>query len=412
MFTTRLKNYKKALNNYLPGIITGASDDDVSGITSYSVVGATTGYAQLWLMFLATPFLIVVQGVCAKIGDVLKMGLGKAIKNHYGFKLSLFASIILLLANVATISADFVGMAAVLNMLFPAVPVSMFLPILVLLLWYLVVFRSYGLIKNIFFILASTLGVYLIAGFLAKPDWGLVLKNTFIPQIENSIVFYAAALALLGTTITPYVFYWQTSEEVEDKRSVFQGKQAFKYVIPGMVYSNIISFFVILATATVLFKNGIYDIQTPREIAESLKPLAGDFSVWLFSVGIIGSGLLAIPVLAASSSYAMAETFGWREGLNQKIDHARGFYAFLTLIFLISLLIVFSPISPIKTLFYSQVLNGLLAPFLLILILMISASEKIMSKYRNGFLTNTIMSFTITVMLVTSFAFFWNLLGF
>lgn len=410
MFTTRLKKLKELLKSFTPGIITGASDDDISGITTYSVVGATTGYSQLWLMVLSTPLLVIVQGLCAKIGDVLKMGLGRAIRVHFGFKLALLASIILLLINLATIAADFVGMAAVLNMLFPKVPIFVFLPFLVLLLWYLVVFKSFKTITKFFLIASSFLGVYILAGISAQPNWFLVLRNTFLPQVQPTTSYFAAAVALLGTTITPYLFYWQTVEEVEEHHHVQQGHQTFKLVIPGMIYSNLIAYFIIATTAMVLFTHGPSDIQTARQVAESLKPLVGDSAYLLFAIGILGAGLLAIPVLAASSAYALAETFGWREGLDQKVHKARGFYFILSATFLLSLLIIFSPLSPIKALFYSQILAGILGPILLVFILLISSSGKIMGQYKNGFLTNLILVITILVMAAATIALFWSLI--
>lgn len=409
MFTAKFKKLRELLKSFGPGIITGASDDDASGITTYSVVGATTGYSQLWLIFLSTPLLVVVQGICAKIGDVLKIGLSQAIKTYFGFKIALLASVTLLLINIATISADFAGMAAVLNMLFPKVPIFIFLPFLVFLLWYLVIFKSYKIIVKFFFLMASVLGVYLLSGIFAHPNWFLVLKNTFMPQIQPTVTYFAAAVALLGTTITPYLFYWQTAEEVEEHRTVQQGRYAFKLVVPGMIYSNLIAYFIIISATTVLYTHGVTEIQTAHQVAESLRPLAGNFSYLLFAIGIFGAGLLAIPILAASSSYALAETFGWREGLDQKVHKARGFYTILSITFLVSLLIVFSPLNPIKALFYSQIIAGILSPFLLTLILLISASGRIMGKYKNGFFTNLITGLTIGIMILAAAALIWSL---
>lgn len=411
MFITKFRKLKKLLKSFGPGFITGASDDDVSGITTYSVVGATTGYSQLWLMVLSTPLLVVVQGMCAKIGDVLKIGLGKAIKVHFGFRVAFLASAILLLINTITIAADFAGMASVLNMLFPTIPLYVFLPFLVLFLWYLVVFRSYQLILKFFLIAASLLGVYILAGVFSQPNWSQVLQNTFLPEITPSVPYFAAAVALLGTTIAPYLFYWQTAEEVEEHRTVQQGREAFKLVLPGMLYTNLIAYFIILICGTALYKQGITDLESPYQIAQTLQPLAGDLAYLLFAVGVLGSGLLAIPILAASSAYALAETFNWREGLDQKIQKAKGFYAVLTITFLLGLLIIFSPLNPIKSLFYSQILAGILAPFLLILILLLSASPKIMGELRNGFWTNLVGIFTILIMILAVLAFFWSLLA-
>lgn len=410
MFSTKFRKLGALLKSFAPGFITGAADDDISGITTYSIVGATTGYSQLWLIVLATPLLAVTQGMCAKIGDVLKMGLGKAIKVHFGFRVALLASLVLLLINLVTIAADFVGMAAVLNMVFPQIPLYFFLPVLVIFLWYLVVFRSYQTILKFFAVAASLLGVYILAGAFAQPDWGLVLKDTFLPQIQPNVIYCAGAVALLGTTITPYLFYWQTAEEVEEHRSVQQGKEAIKLVLPGMLFSNLISYFIILTTGTILYTQGLTSLESAEQVAGALRPFAGDLAYVFFAVGILGAGLLAIPILAASSAYALAETFGWREGLNQNVHKAKGFYTVLSVTFLLSLLIVFSPLSPIKSLFYSQVLAGILAPFLLILIFLLASSKKIMGEYRNGFWANSIGVLTIVVMTLSVLAFFWSLL--
>lgn len=405
MFTTRFKKLGEFIKGFGSGFITGASDDDVAGITTYSVVGASTGYSQLWLLFLSTPLLIVVQGMCAKIGDVLKMGLGKAIRIHFGFRLALFACLVLLIINVATMAADFAGMAAVLNMLFPPIPIYVFLPVLVFVLWYLVIFRSYKTIIKFFMATASVLGVYILAGLFSQANWGVILKETFLPDIKPDITYFAAAVGLLGTTITPYLFYWQTIEEVEEHHRVQQGREAFKFVLPGMVYSNLIAYFIILTSATVLFRAGITNLESAHQVAQALKPLAGEFAYWLFALGILGAGLLAIPILAASSAYALAETFNWREGLNQTVHKAKGFYVVLSITFLLSLLIIFSPLNPIKSLFYSQILAGILAPLLLILIFLLSSSKKIMGDYRNGILANCVAILTIFIMLSAALAF-------
>ena len=384
-----LKNKKKkSLVKFFHGIITGAADNDPAGITTYSVVGATTGLTQLFLVPLSTLFLVVIQSICARIGDVKKKGLALIIQERFGSKIAFLAMIFLILANLTTMGADFAAIGTAFAIIFPKINVVFILPLMSLLVWYVVVFKSYQVLTKFLLLLALIFVSYIVSGILAKPDWSLVLKNTFVPQIVFSSKFYwLAMVGFLGTTITPYLFFWQVSEEIEDKPSIKDAKSEVKQNAPGLIFSNLIAYFIIICTATVLFAKNI-KITSAHEAALALKPFLGGNASLLFALGIIGAGLLALPVLASSTAYAVAETFKWKEGLTKKPSKARGFYTVLSSTFFIALAISLLKINPVKILFYSQVFNGMLAPFLLVLIMIIAGSKKIMGDYRNGFWAN------------------------
>lgn len=405
MFITKSKKLKKLLHDIGNGIITGAADNDPAGISTYSIVGATTGFSQLWLVILSTPLLITVQSICARIGDVTKKGLATLITKNFGKKISFISMMILMLANIATLGADFAGIGAGLHLIFPQVKTVIFLPLIALLLWWIVVFKSYKALYKILLALSAVFISYVLAGFLAKPNWGEVVKYTFLPEIDFNLNYWTVAVAFLGTTITPFLFFWQVTEEVEDHPSVLDAKKEVPHVLFGMLFSAVVTFFIILTSATMLYKNQI-SIQTAADAALALRPLAGDFAFLLFAIGLIGSGFLAVPVIASSTAYVVAETFGWREGLEQKVSQAQGFYAVLTATFIVGLAIALLEIAPIKALFYSQVLNGVLAPPLLVLIILISSSEKIMGKYKNSFWANLLGWLTVGVMSIAAIAMF------
>ena len=384
-----LKNkQKKGFFKFFHGIITGAADNDPAGITTYSVVGATTGLTQLFLVPLSTLLLVVIQSICARIGDVKKKGLALIIQERFGPKISFLAMIFLILANLTTMGADLAAVGTAFAIIFPKINILFILPLISLLIWYIVVFKSYQVLTKVLLLLSLIFVSYIISGILAKPDWSLVLKNTFLPQINFSNKFYwLAMVGFLGTTITPYLFFWQVSEEIEDGPSIKDAKIEVKQNAPGLIFSNIIAYFIIICTATVLFTKNI-KITSAQEAALALKPFLGENAFLLFALGIIGAGLLALPVLASSTAYAVAETFKWQEGLAKKLSKAKGFYTVLSSTFFVALAISLLKINPIKILFYSQVFNGMLTPFLLALIMMIAGSKKIMGEYRNGFWAN------------------------
>lgn len=392
-----LKPIKKFRRSYLPGIVTASADDDPSSISTYSVAGATTGFSQLWLIFVATPLLITVHKLTACIGDVTKKGLITLIKENFGRRAALFCLLAVMTTNLLTLIADIIGMAAGLQLLTGESYIYFIIP-LIILLWYIIVFDNYPHIARYFFWFSGILVAYIFAGFLAKPDWTLVVKSIFAPQIKFTLGYAAAGLGLLGATFSPYAFFWQTKEEIEERHTVKDIKQTSRAVVLGFMYSNIISFFIMIAAAKTAF-GASANFLTISDIAKALEPLAGGIATKLFGIGLLGSGILAIPVLAATSAYTIAEYFGWPGGLNRQPRRAKGFYSIISAGFLISLAALFLKLQPLKVIFYSQVLVGILTPPLIYYILKIAGSRKIMGQWRARWLSLALGWLTIALLL-------------
>lgn len=405
--------WRQIFRRWVPGIITGGADNDPAGIATYSISGAQFGYQQLWLLILSTPMLIAVQAMCARLGDVKRQGLMTIIKEHYSPFFMFVGAAILIVANTATIGADLAAMADVIGLVTKTSYLLWIVPISIV-MWYIIVFKNYRVIEKYLFFLTFIFLSYIISGILAKPNWGLVLHDIFLPKINVSPSYLIAALGLMGTTITPYLFFWQTKQEVEEHRHVRESNIVIKkedsILAPGFIYSNVISFFIIISTASVLSNHSGISIATAGDAARALEPFAGPFAKYLFAIGIIGSGLLAIPVLSASTAYAVAETFGWSDSLSDKVNQAKGFYGVLTLSILIGIGIAISGISPIKALFYSQVLDGMLGPVLILLILILCNDKKIMGRNVNGFFDNFFGFLSAGIMLFGTVGLFWQIL--
>jgi NRAMP (natural resistance-associated macrophage protein)-like metal ion transporter len=402
-----IKRFIKVLG---PGLITGASDDDPSGIGTYAVAGASLGFSTLWMALVTFPMMAAVQFICARIGMVTGMGLAGVLRRNYSRKLLYGAVLGLVIANTINAGTDIGAIAAAINMLVP-IPISALIVPIALTILALQIWASYRFIAKTFKWLTLALLAYIASAFLAKPDWGPILKGTFIPTLTFDSTFLATLVALLGTTISPYLFFWQANQEVEEEISMGrtqlwqrQGASAseLRYaaldVNTGMAFSNVVMYFIILATATTLHKIGKTDIQTATDAAEALRPLAGNAAQVLLGVGLIGSGFLAVPVLTGSSAYALSEALGWKVGLNKKLRGAKQFYAVIVISTLAGLLINYAGISPIKALFWTAVINGLLAPPLLVIIMLISNNQKVMGKRTNGKLTNVLGWLTTVVM--------------
>jgi NRAMP (natural resistance-associated macrophage protein)-like metal ion transporter len=405
-----------------PGLVTGASDDDPSGIATYSVAGAAYGHGLLWTALFTFPLMAAIQLVCARIGLVTGRGLAGAVRQHYPRWLLLGACSILLVANVFNIAADLGGMAEAAAMLtgLPAVPLLALFGIGITLI---TVYTSYATFARYLKWLTAVLFAYIIAAYLARPDWPRVLQATFIPSLQWNRASVATLVGILGTTISPYLFFWQASQEVEEEKSrgkvtIAQRKGATPHqladarldVNTGMFFSNLVMYFIILATASTLYKAGHRDIQTARQAAEALRPLAGDAAYLLFSLGLIGTGLLAIPVLAGSASFAIAELFGWRAGLDLKPRTAFRFYLVLSGAIVCGMALGFMQTNPIRVLFLSAVLNGLLAPPLMVLVMMVGRNRKIMGEQVNGFWL-TLLGWTATVVMILAAIAFFATLG-
>lgn len=393
----KAKAYWKTLG---PGLTTGAADDDCSGIVMYSQEGAKYGFQLNWLALVTFPLMASIQEMCARIGLVTGRGLAANIRKFFPRWILIAATLLLFAANTFNIGADIAAMAEATRLLFPAwnfVALAIGFTLLTLALQ---IFISYKVYSKYLKWLSFALMAYVITAFIPSVnlDWGEALRSTVVPSLHISKEQIFVICGVLGTTISPYLFFWQTSQEVEEQTLL--GKVTLKLrqdgvsakkikrmktdVWTGMFYSNVVMFFIVSVCASVLHKNGITNITTASDAANALRPIAGDNAYLLFAVGIIGIGLLAIPVLAGGISYALSESFGWKEGLNNNLKQASAFYGVIIIATLVGLGIIFSGLDPIKALIYSAVANGLAAPLLLILIVVLSSNRKIMGEYVNG----------------------------
>ena len=401
-----------------PGLITGASDDDPSGIGTYTTAGASLGFAMLWTAILTLPMMAAVQFICAKIGMVSGMGLAGALRKHYPSWLVYSAISLLLIANTITAGVDIGATAAAINLLIP-IPTILLVPLIAVGIVALQVWGSYSFIVRTFKWLTLTLFAYIIAAFLAKPHWGEVLKATFIPTLRFDNQYMTTLLAILGTTITPYLFFWQASQEVEEELQMGRvtlaqregaSDKELKFaeidIDVGMVFASLVFYFVILASAATLHTSGNTKIETAVEAAQALRPLSSGVASILFALGLIGSGVLAVPVLTSSSAYALCETFKWKSGLSEKLRGATRFYAIIAVSTLVGAIANFLKIPPVTALFWAAVINGILAPPLLVIIMLVSNNRKVMGARVNGLLTNFIGWATVAVMAAASLGIF------
>jgi len=413
-----MKRQRKSANKLIrfwkklgPGLITGSSDDDPSGIATYSQAGASYGLATLWTAFFTFPLMASIQEMCARIGLVTSQGLTGTLKTNYP-KIVLYLMVLFSFpAIVMNIGADIAGMGAVGNLLFPSIHPFFFSISFTIILLVVIVFLPYKKISSVLKYLCIVLLVYLIVPFLYKQDWFAILKATVIPTIKFDKNFISILVAILGTTISPYLFFWQATMEVEEMRHKKKGIMVNKKIMTemkqdvdfGMLFSNIVMFFIILATGTVLFNGGIHQIDTVEQAAKALEPLAGKSAYLLFALGVIGTGFLAIPVLSGSLSYIFCETFGWKEGLDNKFQEAKPFYIIIAISLILGLSLNYIGISPIKALIYSAILYGITAPVLIAIILHISNNKKVMGEFTNGKMSN-ILGVTALVLMTASAA--------
>jgi len=404
-FRAKVKKFWQTLG---PGLVTGASDDDPSGIATYSQSGAQFGTSLLWTAIVTYPLMVSIQEMCARIGLVTCQGLTGVIKRNYSKRILYLILIVSFPSITLNIGADIAGMGAVGNMLVPQVPSFVFSIVFTALLMYGIIVWSYHKISTILKWLCVVLFSYIFIPFLTQTDWSAVLYGTIFPNFQLTPDYFMALVGILGTTISPYLFFWQTSMEVEEvnQKHLVVDKKIInlmqKDVGGGMFITNVVFFFIILTTGTVLFNAGINDVQTVEQAAQALQPLAGNMAYVLFAVGVLGTGFLAIPVLAGASSYMMAEVFGWQEGLDKKFHEARGFYITIIISLILGLSINFIGISPIKALIYTAVLYGITAPVLIALILHICNNKKIMGEYANGIWSNLFGGLTFLLMSVAA----------
>jgi NRAMP (natural resistance-associated macrophage protein)-like metal ion transporter len=389
-----------------PGLVTGASDDDPSGIATYSQAGAAYGLSTLWTALIAFPLMAAIQQMCARIGLVTSHGLTGALKNNYPKPVLYLMVLFSFPAIVMNIGADIASMGAVGNLLFPRIDATYFSVVFTIILLGLIIYLPYQKIASTLKYLCIVMLVYFIVPFLYQQDWLQILKSSFIPTIKFDKDFMGILVGILGTTISPYLFFWQASVEVEEmahkkkhlivnKRIIHEMKEDVDF---GMSFSGLVMYFIILTTGTVLYDSSIHQIDTVEQAAMALKPLAGNLAYLLFAVGIIGTGLIAIPVLSGSLSYIITETFGWEQGLDKKFHEAKAFYIIIALSLLLGLSLNYVGISPIKALIYTAILYGLTAPVLIAIILHISNNKKVMGKFTNSKRANILGFATLIIM--------------
>jgi len=408
-----VKRFFKVLG---PGLITGASDDDPSGIGTYAVAGAGFGFATLWTALFTLPLMVSVQLTCARIGMVSGMGLAAVLRRHYARNLLYLTVFLLVIANTINAGADIGAIAAAINLLVP-IPIALLVFPIALIILALQIWGSYRLISRTFKWLVLALFAYVGSAVVARPDWLEVAKATFIPHLSFGAPFLATLVAIFGTTISPYLFFWQTDQEVEEEISFGRVTRAqrrgasdaeIKYarwdVQVGMVLSNLVMFFIILATAATLFKDGNPHIDSAAEAAEALKPLAHGAASLMLAIGLIGSGFLAVPILTGCNAYAVAEAFARRHGFNQKLRQARLFYGVIIASTLVGVLINFVGINPIRALVLAAIINGFLAPPLLVAIMLVANNRQIMGRHVNGRWANILGWTTTLVMFLAALA--------
>ncbi len=394
---TNIVKAKEYWHTLGPGLTTGAADDDPSGISTYSQAGAAYGFNLLWLAGFTFPLMAIVQEMCARIGLVTGRGLAANIRNFYPKWVLYICTLLLFIANTLNIGADLGAMAKASQLLYPKMNFAALVLGFAVLSLGLQIFASYEKYAKYLKWMALVLLSYIFSAVSINLNWGELFKHAIIPSLSFNKDEVFLITGILGTTISPYLFFWQTSQEVEEQ--ILEGKTTIKLrqeqttneevknmrldVWSGMFLSNLVMFFIIAATAATLFAKGVTNITTAADAAEALRPIAGDGAYLLFTIGIIGTGMLAVPVLAGSASYALSESFGWKYGLYRKLREANAFYGVIIFSTLIGLFINFIGLDPIKTLIYSAVANGLVAPVILVLIVMLSSNKKVMGERVN-----------------------------
>ncbi len=405
----KIKKFWKMLG---PGFITGASDDDPSGIGTYSQTGAQFGYNQLWTAFFSFPFMLVIQEMCGRIGLVTGKGLSSVIRQHYPKKVLFGAVALLFVANTINVGADLGAMASS-GQLFSGVPFLAWLIVIVVVTLVLEIFVPYPAYARFLKYITVSLFAYVIVAFVVKQPWHAIGYRTFVPSFSFSREYLLNIIAILGTTLSAYLFFWEADQEAEEDyaqhRVRFYGKGVPKLRsrdikqmrldnTVGMLFSNLVMFFIIITCASTLGAHGITHIASADQAAEAIRPLAGQFTYILFAAGIIGTGLLAVPILAGSASYALAEAFGWKAGLNYKFKQAHAFYIVIAIATVIGGLINFAGIKPFQMLYYTAILNGIIAPPLMIVLMLVANNKKILGEHTNGWVSN-VMGWTITAIM-------------
>ena len=423
--TAKINGFWRTLG---PGLVTGAADDDPSGIATYSQTGAQFGYGQLWTALWMLPLMTAVQEACARIGLVTGKGITTTVKEHYSRAVLYSVAGLVVVANTINIGADLGAMASAAQLLVP-VPFILLTLLFTVIILLLEVFTNYKIYSKILKWLAVALLAYPITLFIIDQPWLVILRATIVPHFELSFSFFFIITGVLGTTISPYMFFWEASQEVEEEKEkhlLTAQKPRISWMniskmrldnTFGMIFSEFATWSIIVLAATVLHKSGVTDVKTAADAAKALEPLvhsfphAGFLAKLIFSTGIIGLGLLAIPVLSGSAAYAVSEAFGWKASLDLRLKKAPGFYSVIIAATIVGLILNFTGVDPVKALVYAAVLNGVAAVPLLFLILHIASSEKIMGEYKSGWLSTTILWITFISMGAASIAMFYTILA-
>jgi len=417
---TLLGREKNPIRRFLlllgPGLVTGASDDDPSGIGTYAQAGAALGFSTLWTALITFPMMWSVQFICAKIGMVSGSGLAHVLRKHYPRWLLYPVVGGLVIANTINAGVDIGAIAAAMNLLLP-VPIPALIVPIALCILVVQIWGSYRLIAKTFKWLTIALFAYVLSAFFAKPDWTEVLKGTVLPTLQFDRAFLVILVGILGTTITPYLFFWQADQEVEEEISMGRrtlrqriGATAgeLKYaewdVAIGMFFSNVVMYFIILATASTLFKGGKTNIESAIQAAQALRPVAGNLASLLWAPGLIGAGVLCVPILTGSAAYATAEAMGWKHGLDERPRRAKLFYGIISFSTLVGMLINFVGINPMTALFWTAVINGFLAPPILVVVMLIANNKSVLGEHVNGPVSNAIGWATTAVMSAAAIA--------
>jgi NRAMP (natural resistance-associated macrophage protein)-like metal ion transporter len=412
------RRFRRFFADLGPGLITGAADDDPSGISTYSVAGAAFGFAPLWTAIFSFPLMSAVQLMCARLGMITGLGLAGVIRRRYPRPVLWGACLLLVIANVINIAADLGGMAEASTMV-TNVPSAVWVPVYAGVIVSLLIWSSYRAIARIFKWLTLVLGAYVVTAFVAHVDWKLALHATLVPHMEWSRPFFAMLVAIFGTTISPYLFFWQAAQEVEEERAKGRNlsqrrgatpeelRACRSDVLTGMFASNAIMYFIIVTTAATLNAHGQTDIETARQAADALRPLAGAAAYWLFTVGLIGTGMLAVPVLAGSCAYALAEAAAWRGSLNQKPERAKKFYFVIAAAMTLGLALNYAGLNAIKLLFTTAVINGVLAPPLILIVVLLTRDRRVMGNAVNSRTLDALGWIALAVMVAAALGLFF-----
>jgi NRAMP (natural resistance-associated macrophage protein)-like metal ion transporter len=393
-----------------PGLLSGTSGNDPSAVTTYAIDGANAGYGHLWLMLLTTPLYYAVQFACAKIGRISKKGLSQLIREHYGRPVAIAVSLLLVISNIALIAADLAAVGSGFELITGITWIWFVVPV-ALALWYLTVYRNFESFKKIFLTMSFVFIAYILAAFFAHANWGAVLVSTFVPQLGFNFTSISSAVALLGATISPYSMFWQAQAEIEEKRdgSLKQQLGTIKLDVgSGAVAGQLVAYFIIITTASTLFVHHA-SINTAADAARSLEPLAGPLARYLFAIGLIGSGLVAIPVLLASTSYAVAGSFDWPGALARRPWQSEGFYLVLTAATVAAMVITLLRVAPIKLIFWSNIVAAIVAPLLVIAILLVGNHRTIMKNQRLSLLHNFSLVLIVLILIAGAVLLFYGL---